>query len=659
MSTSAGNFSSEAHEYGVHPRLRLGRTYGGATTPSDSRTSRRELSRQLQQLDVSQRSADKKSFLIRRSGSKTRTYIETEERTLDLQKIPIKKIKKPGVIQTEKKRLTEDMPSMRTVTTTKGPYLKRGSFLKTELSSANTEAITVTKKKPQLHLLSDRPKKEMWPEKTTSLYERVHNKFTGAVAPERSAPQIKISVDLDRLAGTKASEASLFGEFSLTNKVPVRKKGILRNFLFEKRRPQQKCHLSMALEDKVKLAANFQREQVEFQKFLIQRTLLMLTKVRGKQLENRIGREKPYNTTLDSPTVSRERFQSPDHQSEEIHLDLDSDQEEDDLIENDYKRFNYVINFKARPTHASAVFTNLDEAIEGHIQFCLTKTEPLYEYPNDYLSTLFRKRQASNLKWMGNGQMLITVNILKQFMPENISKELEIDLIIRDKRAKKFQAVYIEENGKMNNDNFESITLWGFQINKLLTRDLEKDYEEFKVGCSIPIELRKLSTAIIKNLYVGLEEEMDLPNLLKGNNPSSIFKSIGTDFTSPHEAFPNNVAQIEQLIRSSLLVNKQYSLSRFYSAHREDLVLTWEKSLFLGEFSEYYMSYEEDRMTSRSPLGSTTKSKHSRQQLPFVIVHTIEDKSQIDIDSDLKNNSGLPSPINADERTQSFKSSFS
>lgn len=638
-------------------RGRLQRLYGGTTTPSDSRTSRRgDLSRQLQ-LDVSNRSADKKSFLIKRSGSKTRTFVEAEEKTLDLLKLPIKRIKVPSNAQTEKKRLTEDMPSMRTVSTAKGLFPQRRSFLKTEPSNLMADTMTVAKKKSQVQLLNEKARLEMWPEKATSLYQRVQTKYAGAVLPERSAPVLEVAVDLDRLVGSRTSEASIFGDFLPVPKVPKRKKGLLKGFVFAKKRPQNKCHVSMAVEDKIKFAAAYQKEQVEFQNFLIQRTLLMLTKVRGKQLENRIGRDRPYNPTCDSPTVSREKFESPENPSEEVVLGLDSEQDEDELVENDYKRFNYVINFKARPSNAAAVFTNLDEAIEGHTQFCLTKSEPLYAYPTEFISALFAKRLGRDYDWIGDGLTAIKFGRLDAFEPDSIKKELEIDLIIRDKRAKKFQAVYIEENGKMNNDNFEALTLWGYQINKLLSRDLEKDLDEFKLGCSIPIELRKLSTALIKNLYVGLEEEMTLPNLLEINQSSSMFRQfLGRD-SEPElqQQHLSNLQQIERLVGGSEPLNKEYFLLRFYTAHRHELTMMWEKRVLVGELADRSVTVDEDSQLSADSDGlPVNRSRMTRTAFPFVVVNTIEDKSQLDIDSEIKN-SGLPSPINGDDRAHSFK----
>ena len=656
MSTSAGNFSSEYQDYGFQVRSRVRQIGGGMFTPRDLRKSRgTDFGPRAGTLDVSNRSADKRPFVIKRSGSKTRTFVESEEKTFDLKKLSIKRIKRPEQSNTEKKsRLTDDLTSLRTITTARGPYLPRGSFFKTEHSNVHTDSATITKKKsPPVHRIPV----EVRPEKTTSLYERVQLKFHQSQAKERKKPNLDSAFDLERLVGTKASEASIFSDFAPVPKIPVRKKNLLKNFVFEKRRPTNKCHVSMALEDKIKFAASYHKEQTEFQMFLIQRTLLMLTKVRGKQLDNRIGRENPYTLGSDSPTVSRKEFQNRTSNSEDMPMELDSEQDEEDIVENDYKRFNYVINFKARPTHASAVFTNLDEAIEGHTQYCLTKTQPLYQFPIEYTASLFVNRLALDLNWIGNGMQNMKLDDMHPFSPTSITKDLEIDLIIRDKRAKKFQAIYIEENGKMNHDNFESVTLWGYQINKLLSRDLVKDFDELKVGCKIPVELRKLSTAIIKKLYVGLEEEMDIPHLLNssGENLFIFREVVKGEYGTRHQAHLSNTQQIERMISKSEHKNQLFFLKRFNEAHKQQLKITWEKFLIVGDVSDYYTSIDDDQMLSRSPAPSSNKSRQSRNHFPFVVIHTIEDKSQMDLDSDNKN-SGLPSPINMDEKTRSFKS---
>lgn len=631
----------------------MARVYGGMTPPSTTRSSRRvQLSKQLQQLDVSGRSADKKSFLIKRSASKTRTFVEAEEKTLDLQQVPVRRIKVVAQPQTEKKRMLEDMPSLRTVTTAKAQFQARKSFQRSEPSNV-FDTLTVTKQVSQAHLMSSRPAKQLWPEKQkqvekpASFYERVQMKV-GKEKPERSAPIAAappVMGEIDRLVGTKASEASIYNDFFLSNKEPVRKKGILKNFQFVKRKPQNKYHMSMAIEDKIKFAVITYKEQVEFQTFLAQRSLLMLTQVRGKLLENRIGRDKPFNPYAESPVNSRQNIEEAAVSHEDTPLIIDSDLDDDELLEDDFKRFNYVINFKQHPSNAAAVFTNLDEAIEGHIHFCLTKTDPLYSYPTDYLGKLYSKDLAENWAWIGSGCMNISVDSLYRYMPTSVSKELEVDLIIRDKRAKRFQAVYVEENGKMNNDNFEAITLWGYQINKILSRDLEKDFDEFKLTCNSTAELRKLSTAIIKHMYGGLEEELDLPIFLTSSkNPITFKQFIEKEFNTQFESHLNNIIEIEKLIARSNPDNKGYALYRFLEAHKEQLELTYEKMVFVGELGEYSPSLEDDQLTSKSG------SYRYRNNIPNIVINTIGDKSHMDIDSDHRISVGLPSPINADER---------
>lgn len=663
MSRSGGNISSECREYAVHIRAQPRNHAAGYNTPSHGRMSKRgELSKQLQQMDVSNRSAEKRSFLIRKSNSKTRMSIEPEENTLDLKKLSIKRIMKPDMIHTmTKSRLNEDMSSMRTVTTTKASFQNRGSFMRTEPSHLHSDTLTVTRKKSVTKVIVEKPKADVWPEKATSLYGKVQRKLP----MKENMVQLPLAdKKLDSSPAFKPDETFSFGEFRVPRKFPQRENNLLKGFHFEKHRPQKNFHVSMALEEKIKNTVSYEKHKVKLSMLLIQRTLLMLTKVRGKLLDSRLAIDKPYCTHSESPVASYSNIQAHPSANEDSLQDLNSEDDGDEQqSEEDYRRFNYIINHKARPSCAAAVFANLEEAIEGHTHYWLVKIKPLYAFPVSYIRTLYRRRLPNDFNWIGDGSTNINIGKIRAFQPEAITKEPEVDLIIRDKRAKKFQDVYVEENGKLNSDSFQSITLWGYQINKLLSRDIEKDFDEMQVKClDMAPQLRTLNTVLINSLFKGLKDVEELSNLQENSGRHIALDNewSNVEYGIMHKTHLKTIVRIEELVHSSMAANKEYFLKGFYRDHQQTLTIMWEK-LFIVEWFVDYMTIgeQENEQDSRSVTESGDNSGASQNGFPTVIVNTIEDRSQLDIDSDNKNCSGLSSPMNNVNSTRTFKSSLS
>ena len=199
----------------------------------------------------------------------------------------------------------------------------------------------------------------------------------------------------------------------------------------------------------------------------------------------------------------------------------------------------------------------------------------------------------------------------------------------------------MQENGKINNDTFENITLWGYQIQKLLSRDFERDFDIFKPDCNIPIELRILNHVLIRQLATDSQDMNS--SLVSKDDQSAIDFGLDLnpkpDIGSQHE-YLHKVEIFKNMMSASMTDNIEYMLDRFFDAETAVLRQLWEKRTVMGDFDSMYKMVE-DCLDQQA----NAKKPRTKVLIPQVIINQIEDGNNIDIDL-LMNRSEINSSLN-------------
>ena len=164
-------------------------------------------------------------------------------------------------------------------------------------------------------------------------------------------------------------------------------------------------------------------------------------------------------------------------------------------------------------------------------------------------------------------------------------------MIIRNKKSKKYQATYVEENGKVSNDDSDAITLWGYQINKIFHKDYDKELGDIDAHLIPQVEVRRLNTRLIKQVFSSLltteSADMYSPLIKKYiksrshsiDNISERDKSSG--LVNHHET--KATALISAIEASRFRENKDFYILRFIECNKEILTLNYEKVMSLSQ----------------------------------------------------------------------------
>jgi hypothetical protein len=638
MSISGGNIS-ESHEYGLKIGARIRKVYGSFLAP---RRSRIESDRSHSPLgrnsnDSSNRSIDKKSFLIKRSNSKAKTFLENDEKTVELNTRPIRIVDR-STSRTEKKgKFADETQSNRTITTNNDQYLRRLAELNRQSHMPNTKIMdSQSNRKSLIHTKLER--KSGLSVKDSKLYSRLDNTYKQNNVDSNN-DAIKIELPSPSRSDKKSSKMIrniVEGEKQfevLVRKVPKRKPLVLKNFEFKKKRMQGKCNVNLALQSRLKQSYISMRDQFSFELFLCQRMLITLTKTKPSQIEKSFRSTRIISQReFASPTLANRRFVSNDSDSraDDNHINGRDSSDDQDSIDEDFKGFDYNRKYKGEPSFPAAVYSNLEDAIQGQINFSLTYWDLnlTVKYLGNYSAVQFFSRLDILNRWYANGSTLIKKDSATVIKPDAIVKTLDIDLIIRDKTAKRFQAIYMQENGKINNDTFENVTLWGYQIQKLLSRDFERDFNIFKPGCSIPLELRILNHVLIRQLATDSQDMNS--SLVSRDDQSAIDFGLDLnpkpDIGSQHE-YLHKVEVFKNMLSASMTDNIEYMLDRFFDAETAVLRQLWEKRTVIGDFDSMYKMVE-DCLDQQA----NAKKPRTKVLIPQVIINQIEDCNNVDID---------------------------
>lgn len=649
MSTSAANYS-DTQDIAMKLSGRVRHQQGAYLAPRFHREiDERSYSPMHSNMNTSNRSIEKRSFRIKRSNSKARSIIDTEEKTVDLRTRQIM-ITSRNVLNTDHKhRVTDETISNRTITTMNDQYLRKKSDIKREKTLPNSLLAKATKKRNS-DIISKRVDYSTLKIKNSNLYGKLQGKVNQQkdrqdTESRKSALKTQLTLDKDIINTPISAHLCDEHQDTLLQKIPKRRAIKLEDFNFRKRDRSGKCNISLALQSRLKQVYTTVKDQLAYELFLCQRMLISVTKNKTAELDVKFGsgRNLPQSIKGIRSRVNQTfsfNGQKPSTQDDLRHHADSSD--DGDSVDHDYKGFDYIRPHRGLPKLAAQVYANLEDAIQGQVNYCLTcgSVGVRAEYMSGYPRWQLIRRIKNMHSWCVDASEVILKDALCPILPRLIVKNLEIDLIIRDKKAKKFQKTYMEENGKINNDNFEHVTLWGYQIQKLLSRDLEKDFDCFKADCQIPLEVRVLNPMIIKQMTISVDDinttayegikELNSPGLLNYRSLPPSHKCL-----SLHE----KILLVKEMSITSQPENFEFYINRFSENQLNCLAMPFMSHRYIGNYNQIF-----NVVDARPQVTTIPSSPKSKYMLPLVIITHVEDKSQPELESILKH-SAINSPL--------------
>lgn len=302
--------------------------------------------------------------------------------------------------------------------------------------------------------------------------------------------------------------------FASSHPRPRRKPGLLPGFCFQPRdKARHRWQVTQQFAEKVKREVGAARDIASIDLFRFKKSLVSLTSVKKKMLDIKIGLH--YH---DLPECSMYESRSDDDLKVKTEIDKDEEQslkasEDADSVP-DFKGFDYVMRHRPAPKHCQAIFADLEEGIIGAHYYLITKnTFKYYKELHQFFDKQTRLRILENLRKINTISSIVRVRLKESFDPFPIPW-IEPNLLIRNSRMKKYQSMFIQENGRMMSDAIENVSLWDFQINKIFTKDIEiEGLDDFK---KIPMELKVPSVRLLRIVFrqrthddEGVEEARD------------------------------------------------------------------------------------------------------------------------------------------------------
>lgn len=622
--------------------------------PKDTRGARIDFRPKL----LTEESSDKKSFLIKRSTSATRSVLDVDQRTVELNRKPTKVLDKPGTSSEYRLRTMEDTHSARTVTTMNEKYNKALPNLASGTNIAYTQALTKMKRKQTIQASNY--------EASTKLFEKIQSKVSIKIKDKDSKLDQRFRGGI-RLS--KPEEEDELPDIPLPRKQSSRRFGI-KGFCFKKKVINKKWHITMALQDQLKQIYINYRDQFSHDLFILHRSLILICGNRQRELDIVLQQDRLFQKVqyaeIDPADLSYEAQNRKNEQENmyDQNENADDSSGEEKYLDPDYKTFDYVRNYQSMPKCTAAVFTNLEEAIFGHIQLWLTRRMWDIDVADAYLKSVSPEKLTSNLSVNLDKKILIKTSGERIFIPIPLEKRDEYYLLLRNNTLKRYQASYIEESGRIMNDSSENITLWGFQINKLLNKDPNELLGEIPNEIP-PLELRKLNTKLIKQVFKGLEEEAEQdvvlllqayekkkksishlhPNAspqMEPRNIESAHLPSHNSHSHPHTSSISKSDLMHRFAKLSMEENYEFWVDRFFQAHDYLLRLPWVKT------REVFKPPECSSPSCAERSLTNDKLFYSPRKVPAIKINMISTDNIPRDDSDsLQKISGIGTPSNA------------
>lgn len=296
----------------------------------------------------------------------------------------------------------------------------------------------------------------------------------------------------------------------------------LSGFKFEKKIKARKWIVGTEMAGKIKECCKNYKDVIEEDVFRFNRSLILVTSVRSKQLDiyldnlqrNNFGDQNSLVSPDDHMFTARKPQQpegkrKPSNLTQEVDLnDTSSEYEEP-------SDFNLNIDYGSRNLQGDAVFQDLGLSVDGHIKYKLLHNQHAdFRYLVDVIRHHSLDAVLSKSTLIAGCLIKSPLNKLdRSFRPGQLHNHEEFEVLIRRKKDPEFVSTYLKEKPRSPEEGPEPVTLWNYQVEALLTD--EYTFLHLKDLPDLRPEKVKLNKTTVKNFLFSNRPSIKEPRFLR------------------------------------------------------------------------------------------------------------------------------------------------
>lgn len=301
----------------------------------------------------------------------------------------------------------------------------------------------------------------------------------------------------------------------------------LAGFRFEKKVKAKRWGVGSEMAGKIKECCKNYRDVIEEDVFRFNRSLILVTSVRSKQLDIYLDNLQRSNLTdqngqasPDDHMFTARKALQPEGKRKTSNLTQEVDPNDTSSEEEEPSDLNLNIDYGSRNLLGGAIFQDLGLSVDGHIKFRL-----LHNQHSDfrYLMQFICRHSLDSVL---SKSTLIAACLIKSplnrldrsFRPCQLHNHEEFEVIIRRKKNPEFVSTYLKEKQRSPDEGPDPITLWNYDIEALLTE--EYGFLKIKDLPDLKPEKVKLNKTTVKNFLFSNRPSIKEPKFLRSRSKS-------------------------------------------------------------------------------------------------------------------------------------------
>ena len=293
-------------------------------------------------------------------------------------------------------------------------------------------------------------------------------------------------------------------------------------FKFEKKVKAKRWVVGTEMAGKIKECCKNYKDFIEEDVFRFNRSLILVTSVRSKQLDIYLDNLQRNNLIDQNGQVSPDdhmftarKPQQPEGKRKPSNLPQEVDQNDTSSEEEEPPDINLNIDYGSRNIQGDAVFQDLGLSVDGHIKFKLLHNQLAdFRYLMDFICSHSLDAVLSKSTLIAGCLIKSPLNKLdRSFRPCQLHNYEEFEVLIRRKKDPEFVSAYLKEKPRSPDEGPEPVTLWNYEVQSLLAD--EYTFLHLKDLPDLRPEKVKLNKTTVKNFLFSNRPSVKEPRFLR------------------------------------------------------------------------------------------------------------------------------------------------
>jgi hypothetical protein len=296
----------------------------------------------------------------------------------------------------------------------------------------------------------------------------------------------------------------------------------LSGFKFEKKRRAKRWAVGTEMAGKIKECCKNYRDVIEEDVFRFNRSLILVTSVRSKQLDiyfddlqrSNLNDQNGHGSPDDHMFTARKPLH-PEGKRKPSHLPQEVEPNDTSSEETEPSDLNLNADYGSKNLQGDEVFQDLGLTVDGHIKFKLLHNQHAdFRYILQFISRHALDSVLSKPTLIVGCLIKSPLNFVdRSFKPTQLHNYEEFEVLIRRKKDPEFVSTYLKEKQRSPDDGPEPITLWNYNIESLLID--EYSFLSLKDLPDLKPEKVKLNKTTVKNFLFSNRPYIKEPRFLR------------------------------------------------------------------------------------------------------------------------------------------------